>query len=113
MDKVFEVNLLYDFYGSLLTQRQQKYIDLYYGNDYSLGEIAENFEVSRQAVHDTLKRAEQLLIGYECKLGLFEKFIEQRRQLNEMAILLNDNGELFSERLARAREILQELLDRG
>ncbi|KAF1086652.1 putative DNA-binding protein [Sporotomaculum syntrophicum] len=115
MDKVIRMTLLYDFYGPLLTERQQKFFDLYYGNDYSLGEIAESYGVSRQAVHDMLKRAENILVNYENKLGLIDKFLVQRNKLAEVARLLNEAGELAPQRLVKARKLLQELLemDRG
>jgi len=115
MDKVIKMTLLCDFYGPLLTERQQSFIDLYYGNDYSLGEIAENYGVSRQAVHDTLKRAESVLANYENKLGLIEKFMLQRNKLAEVARLLEKLPEPSPQQLAEARKILQELLemDRG
>ncbi|WP_347487841.1 YlxM family DNA-binding protein [Desulfoscipio sp. XC116] len=115
MDKVIRMTLLYDFYGPLLTERQQKFIELYYGNDYSLGEIAENYGVSRQAVHDTLKRAESVLANYETKLKLIDKFLMQRNKLAEVARLLEESQEPSFQQLARAREVLQELLemDRG
>jgi predicted DNA-binding protein YlxM (UPF0122 family) len=115
MDKVIKMTLLYDFYGPLLTERQQKFFDLYYGDDYSLGEIAENYGVSRQAVHDTLKRTESVLANYECKLGLIDKFLQQCNKLAEVARLLEEPPEPSPQRLAQARKILQELLemDRG
>jgi len=115
MDKVIKMTLMFDFYGPLLTEKQQKFVDLYYGDDYSLGEIAENFGVSRQAVHDTLKRAESVLANYENKLGLIEKFILQRNKLAEAASLLEKLPEPSPQQLAEAIKILQELLemDRG
>ncbi len=115
MDKVIKMTLLFDFYGPLLTERQQKFIDLYYENDYSLGEIAENYGVSRQAVHDTLKRAEGILANYENKLGLIDKFLLKRNKLADVARLLEEAPEPPPQQLARARKILQELLemDRG
>lgn len=115
MDKVTVITLMFDFYGQLLTERQQKFIELYYGNDYSLGEIAETYGVSRQAVHDTLKRAENMLQSYEQKLHLVNKFLTQRSKLAEAARLLKScTGEATGE-VIRAREILQEVLemDRG
>ncbi|MCL6635703.1 MAG: DNA-binding protein, partial [Peptococcaceae bacterium] len=57
MEKLARINLLYDFYGQLLTDRQKSFIELYYGQDLSLGEIAREFAVTSQAVHDTLRRA--------------------------------------------------------
>lgn len=115
MDKIIMMTLLYDFYGPLLTERQQRFIELYYGNDYSLGEIAENHGVSRQAVHDTLKRAENILANYENKLGLMDKFLAQRNKLAEVARLLEETQEPSPQQLAQARKALQELLemDRG
>ncbi|MBF7083592.1 YlxM family DNA-binding protein [Desulfallas sp. Bu1-1] len=115
MDKVTMITLMYDFYGQLLTERQQKFIELYYGNDYSLGEIAENFGVSRQAVHDTLKRTENMLKNYEDKLRLVDKFLTQRNKLAEAARLLDECTDSPPRQVVRAREILQEVLemDRG
>lgn len=80
LEKTNRMNYLFDFYQALLTPKQRNYMSLYYLDDYSLGEIAEEFEVSRQAVYDNIKRTEAMLEQYEAKLELFEKF-EQRQQL--------------------------------
>ncbi|MDF2909452.1 MAG: putative DNA-binding protein [Sporolactobacillus laevolacticus] len=74
LEKVLRVNALYDFYQPLLTPKQQEYLNLYYLNDFSLGEIAERNQVTRQAVYDNLKRAESALEAFEEKLGLFRKY---------------------------------------
>ena len=74
MERIFEQNLLYDFYGELLTKHQQNiYEDAVY-NDMSLGEIAEEQGISRQGVHDLIKRCDKILQNYESKLHLVEKF---------------------------------------
>ncbi|KDN57458.1 MAG: putative DNA-binding protein [Exiguobacterium sp.] len=80
LEKTNRMNYLFDFYQALLTPKQRNYMSLYYLDDFSLGEIAEEFEVSRQAVYDNIKRTETMLEQYEAKLGLFEKH-EQRQQL--------------------------------
>lgn len=80
LEKKLRINYLYDFYHTLLTTKQQNYMALYYLDDLSLGEIAEEFEVSRQAVYDNIKRTEAMLEEYEDKLSLFEKF-KQRNDL--------------------------------
>lgn len=80
LDKTNRMNYLFDFYQELLTPKQRNYMSLYYLDDYSLGEIAEEFEVSRQAVYDNIKRTEVMLEQYEEKLKLFEKF-QARQQL--------------------------------
>jgi hypothetical protein len=67
------LNQLFDLYGDLLTEKQQSYFKLYYFEDYSLQEIAEVFEVSRNAVFDQLKKTEDYLVGYEHTLKCFEK----------------------------------------
>ncbi|MFZ5596305.1 MAG: YlxM family DNA-binding protein [Bacillota bacterium] len=82
MEKLTKMNLLYDFYGQLLTERQRKFIELYYCHDLSLGEISEQYGVSRQSVHDTLRRSEQSLCRFEEKLGLVGKSLEQRELLS-------------------------------
>lgn len=73
-DDVLEVSLLYDFYGQLLSNRQREVMSLYHEENLSLSEIADEFGISRQGVHDTLKKAEKALQGYEDKLGLVSRF---------------------------------------
>jgi len=112
LEKVAWMNLLYDFYGQLLTDRQKNFIELYYSQNLSLGEIAGEFEVTRQAVHDTLKRAGQLLEEYEVKLGLVEKFLAQREKLLEAGSLLDEYKSTGQAgKVLRAREILNEVLE--
>ncbi len=77
-DKITEVSLLYDFYGQLLTPRQNEAMRLYHEENYSLSEIAGEFEISRQAVHDAIKNAEKALAEYEEKLGLVKRFSDNR-----------------------------------
>ena len=74
-----EVSLLFDFYGEMLTKRQQEVIRLYHEENFSLTEIAEELEISRQAVHDTLKKAEKALRSYEERLGLVERLENSRK----------------------------------
>ncbi|MFU8792431.1 MAG: YlxM family DNA-binding protein [Acholeplasmataceae bacterium] len=66
-----QLNQLFDLYQSLLTDKQRLYFDLYYQQDYSLHEIAELYDVSRNAVFDHLKKVEDHLLNYEEKLGLY------------------------------------------
>jgi len=73
LDKMNQINELYDIYKMLLTNKQQEYIELYYHEDLSLAEIAVELGVSRNAVHDNIRRTEKLLVGYEEKLKIFEK----------------------------------------
>ncbi len=69
-EKVEEISLLYDFYGKLLPEKQRELIELYNEDDMSLAEIAAEKGVSRQAVHEAVKKAEKALNDYESKLGL-------------------------------------------
>lgn len=82
LGKTTRMNYLFDFYQILLTPKQRNYMELYYLEDYSLGEISELLEVSRQAVYDNIKRTESMLENYEEKLRLYTKF-EQRSMLLE------------------------------
>ncbi|HHV71254.1 MAG TPA: YlxM family DNA-binding protein [Clostridia bacterium] len=101
MDKVFRIGLLADFYGELLTEKQKKLIDMYYSDDLSLTEIAQEFKISKQAVFDILKRAEKSLEEYEEKLRLVERFQKQQKKLDEALQLVNklllQVGDLLSE----------------
>ncbi len=78
LEKTLRMNHLFAFYRPLLTPKQQEYMELYYGDDYSLGEIAEDYSVSRQAIYDNIKRSEVILLDYEKKLRLVEEF-EKRK----------------------------------
>ena len=80
MDKVLEATLLLDFYGELLTDKQREIYGAYFLYDLSLSEIAEQQTVSRQAVHDVVKRTEKILFRYEDKLGLVEKHLKEHEQ---------------------------------
>ncbi len=89
LEKTLEVQALYDRYQSLLTDKQKQYFEQYYFDDFSISEISENEEVSRNAVHDLIKRTVQKLYDFEAKLHLHEsallreKVIEQIQQLNK------------------------------
>jgi predicted DNA-binding protein YlxM (UPF0122 family) len=84
LEKTTRMNYLYDFYQSLLTPKQRSYMSLYYLDDYSLGEIAEEYNISRQAVYDNIKRTERMLEQYEEKLLLFQKFQERQQLINRL-----------------------------
>jgi len=84
MQKDLHTSLLLDFYGSFLTERQREYMDLYLNSDYSLGEIAEQYGVSRQAVRDSLVRAQAQLQAADGRLGLLKRFYAQKSLLEEL-----------------------------
>lgn len=90
MEKVYEISLLLDFYGQLLTTRQYEVLDLHYNNDYSLGEIAEQINISRQGVFDNVKRGKATLNDLEDKLGLVRKFSEQKSKAEEILKHIKD-----------------------
>lgn len=98
------VALLYDFYGQLLTERQRQLVELYYLNDFSLGEIAEDQAISRQAVHDQLRHASEALEAYEGKLGLVARHLDQQKLLQELS------GALERGDVAVAKKLVQSLL---
>lgn len=119
MEKIAQMALLADFYGPLLTGKQRNAWDLHFEQDLSLAEIAEVEQTSRQAVHDLLKRTERILLEYEEKLGLVQRFISEREKLLEIGEMLAEMKEndfadaaaLKRHRLIRAKleDILQEL----
>ena len=82
LEKTVEISVLYDFYNQLLTEKQRNTVDLYYNQDLSLGEIAEELDVSRQAVYDILKRTERLLYQYEEKLNFIELVNTKNRKIS-------------------------------
>ena len=84
LEKTNRMNLLFDFYQTLLTDKQKTYMTYYFHDDYSLGEIAAEFDISRQAIYEHIKRAESLLEDYECKLKLLDLHIRRIRALDEL-----------------------------
>ncbi len=112
LEKVAWMNMLYDFYGALLTERQREYMDLYYCHNLSLAEIATEFKVTRQAIYDTLKRAEQVLSQYEEKLGLVTKSTTERDKLAAVAAILEECENMENACSVRqARKIIEEVLE--
>lgn len=104
------INFLYDFYQSLLTEKQKRYMSLYYLDDYSLGEIADEFGVSRQAVYDNLKRTEVLLEEFEGKLLLFHKYQKRKSLLENMRrVLTNKMNDTEQEQAITILESLEKL----
>ncbi|QED47515.1 putative DNA-binding protein [Cytobacillus dafuensis] len=93
LEKTTRMNYLYDFYQSLLTPKQRSYMSLYYLDDFSLGEIADEYDVSRQAVYDNIKRTEAMLEEYEEKLLLFQKFQKRSKLISSLKEILNENSE--------------------
>lgn len=78
MDNIFKQTLLYDFYGELLNEHQRKVYEDAVFNDLSLSEVADNYGVSRQAIHDLIKRVTKMLEKYENKLHMIERFAKMQ-----------------------------------
>jgi predicted DNA-binding protein YlxM (UPF0122 family) len=83
-NQTYRMTMLYDFYGELLTERQKEFFDLYYNEDLSLAEIAENSGISRQGVRDVIVRAEAAMQEVEDKTGLIRRFLRMRDRLDEI-----------------------------
>ncbi len=108
MEKIFERNILYDFYGELLTEHQKKiYEDAVY-SDLSLSELSEEYGITRQGIHDLIKRCDKLLIGYEEKLHLVEKFEKTKQLTNKIKELTESDEE---DVIVKIRMISEEILD--
>ncbi|CAI2596229.1 hypothetical protein AKUA2003_06970 [Apilactobacillus kunkeei] len=91
MEKNYRINSLFEFYRPLLTNKQDSYIQLYYADDYSLGEISEEFNVSRQAVYDNIRRTEVILEKYEDQLHLYADFVKRNDQTDAIRNYVKDN----------------------
>lgn len=108
MERLVRTGLLYDFYGGLLTEKQQRIMELYFLENWSLAEIAANEGVSRQAVHDLLQRSEKTIEEFEAKLGLMERYSKQQAILTTIKDQLQTvlNEELEPDSISH-RELLQ------
>lgn len=114
-DKMIEISMLYDFYGQLLTAKQRELLRLYHEDNYSLSEIAEDYGISRQGVHDAVKKAEKALHEYENKLGLINKFTQTEEAVSaidsEIEQLLRENSqnEQLTEKLKHIKSIIDKI----
>ena len=112
MEKILEQTLLYDFYGELLTKHQKQIYEDVVLNDYSFSEIAEERGISRQGVHDLIKRCSQALAGYEEKLHLVERFMSVKKRVEQIDELLDRYGTDRDEAvLQRIREISGKIIE--
>ena len=109
LEERFKVIMLYDFYGALLTIRQQEYIKAHYLEDCSITEIAIEHEVFRQAVHDAIKRAETVMIEFENKLNLLDRW-ERERQLLKAVVNELEKTDID---IDKCRKIVKEILADG
>ena len=80
-NQTYRMTMLFDFYGEILTERQKEFFDLYYNEDLSLGEIAENYGISRQGVRDVIVRAEAAMQEIEDKTGLIRRFMQMQPKI--------------------------------
>eukprot|EP00920_Eleutheroschizon_duboscqi_P035995 GHVT01087134.1.p1 GENE.GHVT01087134.1~~GHVT01087134.1.p1 ORF type:complete len:133 (+),score=3.92 GHVT01087134.1:301-699(+) len=102
--KTIRMNYLFDFYQALLTEKQRNYLQMFYLEDYSLSEIADTFNVSRQAVYDNIRRTGDLVEDYETKLGLYRNF-EKRKDLYDQIKQHSDNAERVLSYIKQLEEI--------
>ena len=98
-NQAYRMTMLFDFYGDLLTDRQKEFYDLYYNDDLSLAEIAENYDITRQGVRDIIVRAERTLIENEEKTGLIRRFHETREATAHVRTLCQELDELNRSRI--------------
>lgn len=104
MEKIVEQGLLYDFYGELLTRHQQQIYEARVFDNLSLSEIAQDFEISRQGVHDLIKRCDKILQEYEEKLHLLQKFLSIKETVTQIESIT-----VQEEVRTLANQILEEL----
>lgn len=102
MEKNMELSLLLDFYGELLSEKVRRATELYYNDDLSLSEVAEDMGITRQGVRDLIKRAEGNLYGYEQKLGLYKRFVKMQKGLGSL-----------KDSLVKAKSLLDNNTDRS
>lgn len=110
MEKIVKQTLLYDFYGELLTEHQREvYGDVVLG-DLGYSEAAEEYGVSRQGVHDLVKRVDRQLSGYESKLGLVEKFLKIRSEVSQIRAMAL-RGKMDAEDAEKTAAICDRILN--
>jgi len=112
VNEILEQALLFDFYGELLTEHQKEIYGQFIQEDLSLGEIAREAGISRQGVHDLIRRCSQTLAGYEEKLHLVKRFMAVKEKVRQIDELLEDYQEHdIADVIARIRRISDEIIE--
>ncbi|NLT47554.1 MAG: sigma-70 family RNA polymerase sigma factor [Clostridiales bacterium] len=115
LDNITEISILYDFYGVLLPPKQREIFHLYYEDNLSLGEIAEEYGLTRQGIHETVKRGEKKLREFEAKLRLIHKFekeeeiIEKLKKDIEQIIYVHKEDSELTAKLEQIKERITKL----
>lgn len=109
MDEILKQSLLYDFYGELLTAHRKEIYEQFIVEDLSLSEIAQDAGISRQGVHDLIKRCNKTLEEYEEKLHLVEKFLSIKEKVHRIDMLLEEEQPQIHEIKKISEEIIEEL----
>lgn len=109
MEDRVEISLLMDFYGPLLTEKQNEILQWYYNDDLSLSEIAELNKTSRQAIHDLIKRCYKQLLSYESKLSLLQKSMNREKEIINFLEYLKNKYSIDNEDIIKYKEKLENL----
>ena len=108
MSKDLSISVLMDFYGELLTDKQKDTLELYYDRDYSLAEIAEDMDISRQGVRDFIKRGEKQLYELEEKLEMVKKYNDISSHIAKLEKLVNDmRSDSFLKNKEKALDVIE------
>ena len=112
MERKVEIGILIEIYGKLLTEKQVDILDNYYNMDLSLSEIAENNNITRQAVRDIIKKGEKKLFEFEEKLQIMKKMLKQEKQIsNILSELTQIETKFTDEQIARILEHIKKELN--
>lgn len=111
MDEILKQSLLYDFYGELLTEHQKEIYEQFIVEDLSLSEIAKDAGISRQGVHDLIRRCDKILEDYEAKLHLVEKFLSIKEKVHQINGLLEEAPADESVLIQQIRKISGEIIE--
>lgn len=107
MSKDLSINMLMDFYSELLTEKQREALELYYNDDFSLAEIAQHMDISRQGVRDFIKRGEKQLFEFESALNLVARFDNIQKEVAKMEKLISKKD--YDKLLAQLEKIKEYL----
>ena len=112
MEKNVKISILLEIYSNLLTKTQYQILDDYYNSDLSLSEIAQNRDITRQAVRDNIKKGENKLFEYEEKLGIMQKTMKQEKKISEILSEITKIQTQFSdEQIAKMLEHIKKELN--